>query len=568
MGVYPRSNLVRAGLLLVLGLTVPSFVGAVEAASEEAGSHFLVGVEDLDGRRGDEALTLELSANGRSVTLRALRLGDGRARWERRFDTAIRRSAWYGGQLRGRVVEVADLTRDGRSEVILIHHRHARQLSTPNSGVAAALVVTVMDGRSGATLWTHEEGSPVLGLTDERLPLWLAVGGLRTGVHPMRDVDGDGRRDLLVSYDEGYGAFAGAWPFGIESRVVAGGWWVLSGATGAVIGAKTPEGRSDWREVVPTRDLSGDRAPDVVEAGSGLCADQWELTVAAYSIDGELHWKTPCRFVGWRPVDLLEVELDGDRGPEFLVAGGSDAPESESWVGNAIALDGADGAVLWRIKGDGARLAGDLNGDAIDDFITSGCSRDCTRSTVDARSGRDLSRLWRRAFNPPSFSADAALCCEDLTGDGTPDVVVATSAYVGDTDRRISSKLALDGSDGSVVWKATRSKGWPARPIYAAGGDVNANGTADILSVGTRDGGRSVRLVYRDGATARRIWTGLIPAPSTEAWAGDAVLASRGRRGVPLVLVGINPVGGASPIAACRIHALMAAGRQWSFPDC
>lgn len=204
---------------------------------------------------------------------------------------------------------------------------------------------------------------------------------------------------------------------------------------------------------------------------------------------------------GWVGEDLGDI--NGDGASDFIVT----APFfvlNDQVVGRVYVYSGADGSLLAVHTGQGpserlgfgASLAGDLNGDGVNDYIAGSLLR------VMAWSGADHSILWQRDGNIVGFGWDVDTA-GDLNGDGHDDVIVGESYAFDDTNP--GTVFALSGVDGSVLW---------SRDGHAAGdrmgsavgrlGDINHDGIPDVVA-GERAGGRHDRgvayaLSGRDGS--------------------------------------------------------------------
>lgn len=157
----------------------------------------------------------------------------------------------------------------------------------------------------------------------------------------------------------------------------------------------------------------------------------------------------------------------------------------------AIVLDGATGenaatATVETLTRPAARVAGDLDGDGLDDFVV---LRDPASDGLTARRGRDGSMLWA---NPAGVVPFFPLVDDlgDITGDGAEDLAVRGSGDVFDEDPpRVS---VLDGRSGSVLFAGTGH-------TVSGAGDVDGDGSVDLL---TQLVGRGIRyrLLGLDGS--------------------------------------------------------------------
>jgi hypothetical protein len=144
----------------------------------------------------------------------------------------------------------------------------------------------------------------------------------------------------------------------------------------------------------------------------------------------------------------------------------------------AVPLAAAQG-VLWRFPTDSVgvpALAGDLDGDGVDDYLFSDPRGSGVGSlgVVRAYSGADGAILYTVSGNAPSDDFGARMTAlEDLDGDGVPDFAVAASASiwppaVGPYVRVVS------GASGATVYEMTTAPG-----TYGFGGSLSSLGDVD-----------------------------------------------------------------------------------------
>jgi outer membrane protein assembly factor BamB len=267
-------------------------------------------------------------------------------------------------------------------------------------------------------------------------------------------------------------------------------------------------------------DLNGDGVEDVV-VGCGV-EDRWGEAVALDGRSGAVLWKR--RF----PEEVLTatpfLDVDGDRVRDVLVAG-------RTRLRDVFALSGKDGGTLWSfatanpgtpvlpINFVSIVLVEDRDRDGLEDLL------------VVQSGGRDTLRFaarlhWLR-------SADGALLASAVTPDGKecyslplldrrpgqPDRL-----YLGTGGETLAGSLfALDVPSAAVRWRVRAlGGGFIGSPLVA---DLAGDGTRALLAT-TMDGA-----VYRigadDGSVAwrwreRPLWTYVSPAPG--AFGGDATL--------------------------------------------
>jgi hypothetical protein len=211
-------------------------------------------------------------------------------------------------------------------------------------------------------------------------------------------------------------------------------------------------------------DLDGDGRPDVVVTAPAENPHALGSygAVYAYSNGGTLLYRiggtaqmTIGNGFGSRTIARVgDVDLDG--ADDFVVGGGDPVNPS----GLAIVISGRTGKVLVTGRddqlgdniGDNVDGCGDMDGDGIPDFVSSGRGR--TGGVVRAFSGRTGAAIhtWRRAAIDPCFGA-SFLKSEgiDVDLDGVPDVIVANQGC--------GSLWVLSGRDGSIIFQQLNQSG-------------------------------------------------------------------------------------------------------------
>ena len=214
-----------------------------------------------------------------------------------------------------------------------------------------------------------------------------------------------------------------------------------------------------------------------------------------------LHTEQPGSGFGWVAEDLGDI--DGDGASDFIVTAPFFVNGDGVNVGRIYIHSGADGALLASHEGNpgeqlgfSASLAGELDGDGTNDYVTG------SRVRIVAYSGADHTVLWE--FIPPQgvgFDVDTA---GDVTGDGIDDVI-AGSTRTAVNGPASGAAMLLDGTDGSVLWQFD---GAEAIDLVGSAvgrlGDVNADGVPDVV-VGARgarkeDRGTAYALSGTDGS--------------------------------------------------------------------
>jgi len=202
-----------------------------------------------------------------------------------------------------------------------------------------------------------------------------------------------------------------------------------------------------------------------------------------------LYSEQPGSSFGWVAENLGDI--NGDNASDYIVSAPFFVNGSGDNIGKIYIYSGADGTLLashtgnpGELLGVSASLAGNLNDDGINDYVTG------TRVRVVAYSGADHSILWEQT--PPEgigFDVDTA---GDINGDGI-DEIIAGATRTSVNGANSGAALLLDGSDGSILWQFN---GAEALDLAGSGvgrlGDVNSDGVPDVV-VGARGGGHKDR---------------------------------------------------------------------------
>lgn len=189
---------------------------------------------------------------------------------------------------------------------------------------------------------------------------------------------------------------------------------------------------------------------------------------------------------GWVAEDLGDINGDGASdfitSAPFHIIGGALA-------GKVYVYSGADGTLLAshtgnppELLGYGASLAGDLDGDGVNDYVAGSLDR------VVAWSGADHGMLWQQTGSTFRFGFDVDTA-GDVNGDGLDEVIVGETGVNGNS----GAVHLLSGLDGSFLW--TRKGGETLDLLGSAVGrldDVNGDGIPDVVA-GARGGGHKNR---------------------------------------------------------------------------
>ena len=412
------------------------------------------------------------------------------------------------------------------------------------------------------------------GAASAQIPLVDVAGknaGDRLGhaVAAIGDVDADGRVDWVLGSP--YSDLAGS---------LSGSAVVISGATGLELFEVSGDSPHDlFGYAVTGGDLNGDGVGDFVV---GAYADDPggvdSGAVFAYSgVDGRLLWTRAGDAAG----DNLGFSLawvsdtDGDGRGEILAGAWGADGRSAINRGEALLLDGDDGALLQVWSGEaaydffGAAVAGseDLDGDGAGDVIVGAIGNDVSGNgagsahVFSGATGESLFTLRGDVAGDAFGTAVAA--AGDVDDDGTPDFLVGAPG----SDRGAANSglvRLFSGASGLSIlsWNGTNA-GDNLGVALVGGFDVTKDGTPDVfLGVPASDQGgmSSGQVRVQSGADGSLFAT--LDGPAAGARFGGA-LASAGDQngsGYEDLLVGAwgeNP--GAGSFAGA-VHAIAFAG--------
>lgn len=183
----------------------------------------------------------------------------------------------------------------------------------------------------------------------------------------------------------------------------------------------------------------------------------------------------------------------------------------------------------------GVRVAvADFNGDGTPDVVTApGKGISPTVKVFDGKTGALLQTF--NAFEP-GFTGGINLAVGDLTGSGTPDIIVAADAGGGP---RVQ---VLDGKSGAVLRDFFAFEPGFAGGVRVAAADVNGDGKDDIVTAAGPGGGPAVRVF--DGVTGNVLSTYYAYEPG---FAGGVYVAAADLTGDGKAEVVTGPGSGGGP---------------------
>jgi hypothetical protein len=196
-------------------------------------------------------------------------------------------------------------------------------------------------------------------------------------------------------------------------------------------------------------------------------------------------------------VRVATADLNGDGVADVITAPGAGGSP------NVKVFDGASGAVLRSFLAYGQTFAGgvfvaagDVNGDGVADIVTAPGAGGT--SNVKVFSGVDKSLLKSFTAYGPTFLGGVSVAAADVNGDGKADII--TGAGPGGSPH----VKVFSGTDTAVLRSFTAYDAGFLGGVWVAGGDVNNDGKADVITGAGAGGGPHVKAFSgADGALIR-----------------------------------------------------------------
>jgi len=276
--------------------------------------------------------------------------------------------------------------------------------------------------------------------------------------------------------------------------------------------------------VAPLGDLNGDGISDFA-AGANLASPNGTRSgqVLVYSgADGTILLQLDGRVPAERFGSSISAtgDLDNDGIQDLLVGAILASPGGLNFAGSVYAISGATGVELFRIDGTDANdflgedidTIEDLNGDGIDDLLVSQTGWQggaiLKIGAVQVISGADGSLIRRiEGTDLVSNFGNALATVNDTDGDGIQDILVG--AYLADPNAvsNAGSVFLYSGATGNLLQRIDGFAGQQAFGVaVASAGDVNGDGSDDLLIGANQFGLQSGEAYVYSGATGDQIY--------------------------------------------------------------
>ena len=407
-------------------------------------------------------------------------------------------------------VEVADVTGDGKPDLIFSMSQFVTRTS-------ANVMLEVMPGKGDGTFTTPAaalvQTFPVAGQV--QLPYSDGIA--------LADVNGDGKLDIAVGYVAQTGQSSGNYLVTTALGNGNGTFGTLGATTPiSVPGLSTPFGIAFNTTGVQFVDLNGDSKPDLATDSNGV------LEVALGQGNGSFGAMVSSNiFEAVGPVQLVYTDLNGDGKPDVVVGAGNLVVYSGKGDGTFAAtspsqqyvIDPATGLALGDFNGDGINDIAQLGSDYKQVALFFGNGKGQLRGAPIVTNASDLQGInWQlettgkytnSGYSDAVFLHATATGAEFLTAlsDGKGNFTYVSSLATGvpsdffylepihaDFNGDGAEDLVLVGAAGDVTVALSKGDGTFATPVpvnlpgplacdisYAAAGDLNGDGKADLL---------------------------------------------------------------------------------------
>ena len=502
--VCANSNCTNGGVGVLLGNGDGTFQAAISYASGGKDA-YSVAVEDVNGDSKPDLLVTNYCADSNCSTEGSVGvlLGNG--------DGTFRAAVTYGsGAYHTVSVVVEDVNGDGKPDLLVTNNCVDQNCATGNVGVLLGhgngtfqAAVTYATGgeepESAALADVNGDGKLDLLVANAICAPGCATGGVGVllgngdgsfqsavtydsggfGAESVavRDVNGDGKQDLLV---------ANTCVIDSPFNCVNGSVGVLLGNGDGTFQAAVSYGSDGTGAAsVAVRDVNGDGKPDVLVANACGNNGNYGCMIGSVGVllghgDGTFRAAVNYTSGGYEPDSVAVGDVNGDGNPDLVVASQCDNSGNCNGVVGVL-LGNGNGAfqpvVIYDSGGYQAQsvAVADVNGDGKPDLVVANvcASSNCTNGGVVGVLLGNGDGTFQAAMSYGSGGQEAeSVAVADVNGDGKPDLVVAN----GDG----SVGVLLGNGDGTFQSAMSYGSG-AASASSVAVADLNGDGKPDLV---------------------------------------------------------------------------------------
>jgi hypothetical protein len=313
------------------------------------------------------------------------------------------------------------------------------------------------------------------------------------------DVDGDGHPDFIVGAPNS--------GLNILNLASAGSACVYSGRTGTLIYRVTSGGKYEGfgTAVGGGGDVDGDGIPDFIVGAPGMSSNGNPQSGSAFVYSGAtggLLYRLDgvASNDGFGSALTVVNDVDGDGKADLVVGAPGAMGVGAVGLGSIFIHSGATGQLLARVDGSTANEVfgisvarlGDLDDDGKDDMVVGAVDQSCDGSfplngsayVLSGATGFSIRRIG--AVDPCSWFGSSVASAGDIDADGIPDILVG-APLSSHSDTQAGSMLLFSGATGVLLGRLDGAFSNRLGTSVSGGGDVNGDGTLDLLAGAPRD---------------------------------------------------------------------------------
>jgi uncharacterized protein (UPF0548 family) len=416
---------------------------------------YSVAVADVNGDGKPDLLVANYCASSSSCTNGSVSvlLGNG----DGTFQTAVSYSS--GGEDAWSVA-VADVNGDGKPDLLVTN----ACVSSSNCAIGS---VSVLLGNGDGTFQTAVS---------------YGSGGEYSRTVAVRDVNGDGKPDLLVANE-----------CASNSNCANGSVSVLLGnGDGTFRTAVSYGSGGEDTFSVAVADVNGDGKPDLLV--TSLCASNTNCANGSVSVllgngDGTFQTAVSYGSGGEGTFSVVVAEVNGDGKPDLLVANECGSNNNCANGSVSVLLGNGDGTFQAALSYDSGGYyafsvaVGDVNGDGKPDLVVANLcvsGANCANGLMAVLLGNGDGTFQAAVSYGPGGYAAYSVAVGDVNGDGKPDLVVANYCASNTNCTNGSVSVLLGNGDGTFQTAVSYASGGEYS-LSVAMADVNGDGKPDLI---------------------------------------------------------------------------------------